>query len=163
MQFFEYKRELAKDYALKWAGGRNPKYYNFENLGGDCTNFASQCVYAGSEVMNFDYPLGWFYKNAYSRSPSWTSAQFFSDFLLREEKSVGPVAKFCELKDIKIGDIVQIKTNGVFSHSLVVTKIEGKEPFNVFICAHSYDAKNRRLSTYNLDNASFLHILGVYK
>lgn len=30
----EYRREAAVDYAKAWALGRNPKYYNFEKLGG---------------------------------------------------------------------------------------------------------------------------------
>lgn len=43
-----YKRNLAVAYAKKWALSRNPKYYNFDPVGGDCTNFISQCLYAGS-------------------------------------------------------------------------------------------------------------------
>ena len=163
MQFFEYNKSAAANYALKWADGRNPNYFDFENFGGDCTNFASQCIYAGSGVMNYSYPLGWFYKNSYFRSPSWTSAQFLSNFLLRDEISPGPVAKMSELKDLQLGDIVQIKTNGIFSHSLVITKIEEQSLFGIFVCAHTYDAKNRRLSTYNTKYANFLHIFGVYK
>ncbi len=39
-------------YAHLWAYGRNPRYYDYEGIGGDCTNFASQCIYAGAGVMN---------------------------------------------------------------------------------------------------------------
>ena len=41
-----YNREEAVSYARKWALGRNPAYFDFQKLGGDCTNFASQCIYA---------------------------------------------------------------------------------------------------------------------
>ena len=41
------------EYANKWAFSRNPKYYNFDNIGGDCTSFVSQCILAGSNVMNY--------------------------------------------------------------------------------------------------------------
>ena len=56
------------------------------------------------------------------------------------------------------------RANGIYTHSLVITKIEGpkENPFNFFICAHSYDALNRRLSTYNLKGANFIKIVGVY-
>ena len=57
----EYNRENAVAYAKKWAYGRNPKYYDFSDLGGDCTNFASQCIYAGSGVMNYTPTYGWYY------------------------------------------------------------------------------------------------------
>jgi len=33
-----YNRVKAVEYAHKWAFGRNPKYFNFDKLGGDCTN-----------------------------------------------------------------------------------------------------------------------------
>ncbi|MDE7439525.1 MAG: amidase domain-containing protein, partial [Clostridia bacterium] len=47
MEILDYNRELAYEYAKKWAFKRNPEFYNFNNIGGDCTNFASQCIYAG--------------------------------------------------------------------------------------------------------------------
>lgn len=34
-----YDRISAVSYAKKWALSRNPKYYNFDTVGGDCTNF----------------------------------------------------------------------------------------------------------------------------
>jgi hypothetical protein len=47
-----YDRAAAVAYARKWALSRNPAYYDYDPLGGDCTNFASQCVLAGGGVMN---------------------------------------------------------------------------------------------------------------
>ena len=47
--FQDYNRAAAVAYAHAWAYRRNPRYYNYEELGGDCTNFASQCLYAGSK------------------------------------------------------------------------------------------------------------------
>ena len=54
-----YDRSAAVAYARKWAFGRNPEYYDFGGIGGDCTNFVSQCLYAGAGVMNFTPELGW--------------------------------------------------------------------------------------------------------
>ena len=45
MREYEYDRNAAVAYARKWALGRNPAFYDFSNIGGDCTNFASQCIY----------------------------------------------------------------------------------------------------------------------
>ena len=47
-----YDRRRAVEYALRWALSRNPEYYDFEDIGGDCTNFVSQCLFAGCGVMN---------------------------------------------------------------------------------------------------------------
>ncbi len=46
MRIKEYNRENAVEYAKIWAYKRNPKYYNFDPVGGDCTSFVSQCLYA---------------------------------------------------------------------------------------------------------------------
>ena len=37
-----YNRAAAVAYAHKWAYGRNPQYYDYEEIGGDCTNYAYQ-------------------------------------------------------------------------------------------------------------------------
>ena len=56
-----YNRERAVEYAHKWAFSRNPRYYDFQNIGGDCTNFASQVIYAGCGEMNYTPTFGWYY------------------------------------------------------------------------------------------------------
>ena len=52
MKIIDYNRRAAVAYARRWAFARNPKYYNFDKLGGDCTNFASQCIYGGNELYS---------------------------------------------------------------------------------------------------------------
>ena len=75
MKIIDYDRDKSVAYAKKWAYGRNPKFYAFSNLGGDCTNFASQCIYAGAGVMNYTPTFGWYYKNLNDRTPSWTGVE----------------------------------------------------------------------------------------
>ena len=72
MKEIGYQREAVLEYAKRWAKGRNPRYLDFEHMGGDCTNFASQCIYAGSGVMNYTPTMGWYYSSGSNRSPSWT-------------------------------------------------------------------------------------------
>ena len=74
---FEYNRALAVEYAKRWALSRNPEYYDYSNIGGDCTSFISQCVFAGSGVMNYTPDFGWYYIDANNKSPSWTGVNFF--------------------------------------------------------------------------------------
>ena len=45
MKIKKYKKDDSVKYAKKWAYLRNPKYYNYDAIGGDCTNFVSQCIY----------------------------------------------------------------------------------------------------------------------
>lgn len=102
MRFFaDYDRSAAVLYAHQWAYGRNPAFYDYENVGGDCTNFASQCVFAGSGVMNFTPDFGWYYIDANQKSPSWTGVPYFWNFMTRQAPSVGPVAQPCALEDLQ--------------------------------------------------------------
>ena len=55
-----YDRFRAVAYALRWALSRNPRYYDFEDIGGDCTNYVSQCLFAGCGVMNYAPENGWY-------------------------------------------------------------------------------------------------------
>ena len=42
-----YSPSKAVSYAKQWAYGRNPNYYDYDPLGGDCANFVSQCLIYG--------------------------------------------------------------------------------------------------------------------
>ena len=155
----EYNRQKAAAYALNWALSHNPNFYNFEDIGGDCTNYISQCLLAGNAKMNYNKHNGWFYVNSSSRSPSWTSVDFLQKFLLNN-KTLGPFGKVVPLEKIEIGDIIQIRQNpNRFNHSVIVTKIENNE---IYVCAHTYNVKNKRLSAYNFIELLPIHINGIY-
>ncbi len=146
-----YNREKAVQYAHKWAFGRNPAYYNFNNIGGDCTNFASQVLYAGCGVMNYTPTFGWYYINVNNRAPAWTGVNELYNFLINN-KGPGPKAKLTTLKDIEPGDIIQLDFNssdGRFDHSPVVVDAGRGTPTTVLLAAHSKDADYRPLSSYS--------------
>lgn len=85
-----YDRKAAVRYAHQWAFSRNPAFNDYEELGGDCTNFASQCLYAGTGVMNFTPTYGWYYIDANNKAPAWTGVAYFYNFITRNEISPGP-------------------------------------------------------------------------
>lgn len=152
-----YNRDTAITYARRWAMHRNPSYYNFEKIGGDCTNFASQCIYAGARVMNYTPTFGWYYRSSYDRSPSWSGVGYLYNFLINN-RSVGPYAREVSASEVMPGDIVQLgTTEGHFYHSPVITGITPE----ILVAAHTFDALDRPLSTYIYDQARFLHIEGV--
>ena len=76
------------EYARRWAFSANPAYYNFENIGGDCTNFVSQCLYAGGAVMNYTRDTGWYYNSLYDRAAAWTSVEYFYKFIVNNVSSI---------------------------------------------------------------------------
>ncbi|MBM6869235.1 amidase domain-containing protein [Pseudoflavonifractor phocaeensis] len=163
MALIPYDREAAVAYAHRWAYGRNPQFYDYEDLGGDCTNFASQCLYAGAGVMNFTPVFGWYYIDPNDKAPAWSGVEFFWNFLTRSEETMGPFGRSCRLWEIKPGDFVQLwNTRDRFSHTPVVVQT-GRIPTlrNTLVAAHSEDADYRPLSTYSFQKIRFLHILGV--
>lgn len=160
MEVFDYDRNAVFEYAKQWAFKRNPKYYNFNSLGGDCTNFASQCIFAGSKVMNYTPVFGWYYTSLNDRTPSWTGVEYLYNFLVSNDGE-GPFAKEEDLDKLEIGDIVQLgRATGDYYHSpIVVAKRNNK----LYVAAHSYDAFLKPLSSYNFSRARGIHILGVRK
>ena len=157
MRVIPYDRTAAVAYAHRWAMSRNPTYYDFEHIGGDCTNFASQCIYAGAKTMNSTPVMGWYYRSSYDRSPSWTGVEYLYNFLINN-KSVGPFGHAVPLSEALPGDIVQLGTaTGDFYHSPVITAVNP----HILIAAHTYDALDRPLDTYVYDVARIVHIDGV--
>lgn len=156
----KYNREAALEYAKKWAYKRNPDYLNFDNLGGDCTNFVSQCLFAGCQTMNFTPIYGWYYNNSYDRSPSWSGCKFLYEFLTTN-KGKGPFGIDVDKEFARLGDVVQfVKNENEFSHSAIITSISDDK---IFVAAHSSNSFNREIESYNFEKVRYIHILGVNK
>lgn len=101
-----------------------------------------------------------FYRSVNDRTPSWTGVQYLYDFLVGN-KGVGPFAEETTPDKLEVGDIVQLgRATGDFYHSPVVVGIEDDE---IYVAAHSYDAFNRPLSSYDFAQVRGIHILGVRK
>ena len=163
MRNIEYDRNLAVAYARQWAFRRNPAYYNFQNVGGDCTNFASQCLYAGTGIMNDTPDLGWYYVSLTNRAAAWTGVEYFYNFLTNNVAGVGdgagPFGEEVLLARLEIGDFVQFgRGTGDFYHTPIVVGFSGGIPL---LAAHTYDAYNRPLTSYRYERIRCIHILGA--
>lgn len=161
----DYDRWAAVQYAHRWAYGRNPAFYDYEDIGGDCTNFASQCIYAGSGVMNYLPTFGWYYIDANRKSPSWTGVEYLFNFLTRPQASVGPAGQACQLWEIRPGDMIQLSFNGqTYQHTPVVVSAQPPyRPEDILVAAHSYDADDRPLDSYDYLLIRPVKILGVVR
>ena len=158
-----YDRPAAVAYAHRWAYGRNPRYDDYERVGGDCTSFASQCLYAGAGIMNFTRDLGWYYLDGNHKAPAWTGVPYFYRFLTRSAPSRGPVGVPAPPELLLPGDFVQLRFDAPeFGHTPVVVEV-GSPPAldRILVAAHSQDADLRPLSTYSFREIRGIHILGV--
>ncbi len=157
-----YDRQKAVTYAHTWAFRRNGKYYNFDPVGGDCTNFISQCLYAGCGVMNLTRDYGWYYVSLSNRAAAWAGVEYLYRFLTNN-KGPGPYASEKPLSAAIPGDIIQLSFDGeAFRHSLMVVSVgEEPAPENILLTAHTNDADNKPLALYTYMRARLLHIEGV--
>ena len=161
-----YNRAHAVEYARRWALGRNPLFADFTGIGGNCTNFVSQAVLAGSCTMNFTPDYGWYYVSVDDRAPAWSSVEYFYDFITQsptfraQNGGVGPFGVEVSRESVMIGDAVQLaNASGDWYHTLMVCGFQGND---ILVCAQSDDALDRPLSTYrNAADFRFLHIKGV--
>lgn len=154
MRYSEYNRTAAVEYAKRWALSRNPKYYDFQGIGGDCTNFASQCIYAGAGIMNYTVDYGWYYISPNDRSAAWSGVQYLYKFLT-SNKNVGPVGINVDIAEIELGDVVFLSDGQRLYHTLVVTGFDGDV---LLVCAHTYDTYMQRLDSYTFVKAYPVHI-----
>ena len=159
-----YNRENAVAYAKKWALMRNPLFTDYSRIGGNCTNFVSQVLLAGSCTMDYAQPFGWFYESDQNRAPAWTGVEFLYDYLTGGgdypdvNDRPGPFGREVRAAQTQIGDVVQLGRGGDFYHSLIIT---GYEPRDILVSAQSDDALDRRLTSYNFEVVRFIHIDGV--
>ena len=154
----EYVRMRSLAYARRWAFARNPLFNDYTPYGGDCTNFASQCLLAGALVMNETPTFGWYYKSDADRAPAWTGVEPLYRFLT-ENQGAGPYGREVAEGEVYPGDLVQLgRSEEDFYHTLVVMEV-GEE--GITVAAHTDDAFLRPLASYDYTLARFLHIEGV--
>jgi len=134
-----YQRDAAVAYAHRWAYDRNPAFYNYDNIGGDCTNFASQVLLAGGAEMDYTPTFGWYYIDANNKAPAWTGVEYLYRFLTSSDRRCGPQGKVVPLDEIEPGDIIQLSFDGQsFTHTPVVVAVKGEPgPENILVAAHT--------------------------
>ncbi len=161
----EYNRARAVEYAKRWALDRNPLFTNFAGRGGDCTSFVSQSIYAGSCTMNFTPDFGWYYINENDRAPAWSSVRYFYDFITgssgfpAQNGNIGPFGIEVDASGVLEGDVVQLAdSTGEFYHTLIITGFSGAD---TLVSAHTNDALDKPLSSYNYASLRYIHIEGV--
>jgi hypothetical protein len=129
------RRIDAVEYADKYCGASdkdeyfflyNKKYKNYNGLGGDCANFASQVLYEGGK---FKKTGSWNYEKDGSRA--WVNAQGFKDYLIYSGRGSlivhGTYDKVLKLSyKLLPGDIVGYEKKGKVVHVSVVTGADSR-------------------------------------
>lgn len=144
------RRIKAVEYADKFCGAAslpeygfkyNPQYRNYNSLGGDCTNFASQIMYEGGFRKNNT----WNYSNG-SGSKAWVNAQSFKNYMLYSGRA-SLIASGSYDKALKAsykllpGDFIAYEKKGKIVHISIVTGEDSKG----YILVNSHNSDRYRV------------------
>jgi len=141
----QYQRFNAVAYAKRYALTPNPAFKYFKvvnNMSGDCTNFISQCLYAGNAPMIYNGRNPWWYNTRiHSWSLSWAVAHSLYWYLKTNQAKNFPGIKGLEVKNknlLELGDLIFYKDHrGVVVHSAIITSFYNNEPL---VSQHSDEA-----------------------
>jgi hypothetical protein len=141
---FKYNRLKAVAYANQWWDKRAPQY---PDMGVDCTNFVSQCLYAGGAPMKYTgiRSTGWWCRTGMAGEPwsySWAVANAFRTFLLHAEQGVRAV-EIREPGQLKLGDVIcyDWDGDGRYTHNTIVTAYDDSGA--PLVNAHTNDSVHR--------------------
>ena len=140
-----YDRRKAKQYADTWWNGANPEYVH---MGVDCTNFVSQCLFAGGAPMNYTgkRESGWWYRGLVDKreqwSFSWSVAHSLQSYLTQSRTGLRAQAVSSPL-ELTVGDVIQYdwEGDGRYSHSAIVTAEDAAGM--PLVNAHTTDCRRR--------------------
>lgn len=142
---WRYDREAARDYADRWWNSANPKYQHFAV---DCTNYVSQCLFAGGLPMDYTgrRDSGWWYQGYSGGSERWSYSWAVSDSLQRyllAGSSPRRGVRKSDPRELLVGDVIfyDWDGDGRWQHSTIVT---GHDPSGwPLVNAHTNNSRNR--------------------
>lgn len=131
----EQRRLDAVGYADRYCGAAadeeyeyayNKKYRNYNPLGGDCANFASQILHEGGKFRKTN---AWNYQRGGSQA--WVNAQAFKDFMLGSKRAsliaYGTYDQVLKASyQLLPGDFIAYEKKGRVTHISVVTGADSK-------------------------------------
>jgi len=125
-----YDREAARAYAERHWNEPNSQFIHFDV---DCTNYVSQCLYAGGAPMNYTggRESGWWYRGRSGGrehwSYSWSVAHALHWYLVGGRNEGLAAERVGSPRDLTVGDVIcyDFDGDGRFEHSAIVTGADG--------------------------------------
>lgn len=179
-----YMRAYATTYALMYSYNRtgsnddstyyNKKFIEFSSYGGDCANFASQCMWAGfygsndtDSITNGRLPMdskgsiNWYCQSNSIRNGNWCYANMLCDYPEAvanagsgESGIIADVYKRVSGGQMSIpnigsnlnGAVFCVTTSTTNGHAIVINNASSNSLNNIYFCAHTQAVNNMPLS-----------------
>lgn len=140
-----YNYTAMANYLEKYWSNYNSAYRSFT---ADCTNFASQALYAGGWAsvdgwyLNANY---WWY-NSSNQTRSWVNVDYWATFA----RNSGRVTSLSNVWNLGVGDVLQAQASGSSSkdHTMMVSYRSGGTPYFTY---HSSNRYRRSMNQVLLD------------
>lgn len=173
MTVSSYSGTAAANYAKKYALNYNSNYPSYNS---DCTNFVSQCLYAGGISMigttrspgTYDSTSNWYckpfevwhtnyYVTEYGLTTSWIRVRDLKTFLRSTlGKSTASIYQPTDLiRECSVGDVVQVveKSTGSAYHSIIISS---KTQSDARYCGHSTSRNDVSIKGIDTGTNSFI-------
>ncbi|MFC4767626.1 amidase domain-containing protein [Effusibacillus consociatus] len=115
-----FDRRKAQRYAELWWNGFNPQYKQFEV---DCTNYVSQCLYAGGMPMAYHSrrDRGWWYRGQ-GKTANWSYSWAVAHSLRYYLEASGRTTVVLDPQQLMIGDVIcyDWDGDGRWQHNTIV-------------------------------------------
>ncbi len=166
-----YDREAAVAYARAHAGERSGDWHDYSNEGGNCQNFASQCLLAGGIPMDGAGDAKWYwYGEALSDGSetagcalSWINVDGFRAYA-RDNRGEGLAAVVdAGYFSGEKGDLIMMGTPEDWNHVVVISEVvkdENGKAVDYLICSNTTDVRDFPVSAYPSAGRSLIRILG---
>ena len=123
-----YRRDLAVRYAEAWWNRSNPEFRAFEL---DCTNYVSQCLYAGGAPMTGvgNREKGWWYQRRGGASDNWSYSWAVAHSLrwyLPTAKQGLRAEERSSAEELELGDVIcyDFDGDGRWQHNAIVVAFD---------------------------------------
>lgn len=140
-----YNRTKAAEYADAHWNEPNSAYLTFEV---DCTNYVSQCVFAGGAPMNYTgkRERGWWYRGMSGKSELWSFSWAVANGLgrfLASSRSGLQAETVRSARQLTVGDVICYDWDGTgrFGHTTIVTAISADG--YPLVNAHTNNSRHR--------------------
>ena len=158
-----YDRAAAYDYLMAYCDERNPRWYAYDDVGGNCMNFGSQVLLAGGIPEDERGDEEWYWDGQNDLDLSWINVGHFYDYC-RDNEGYGLVADTeAGYYTGEVGDVVIVGFAGDHRHTTVISHVVEDEEGNVvdyLITCNTTNYKDFPVSAYYYTCHRLIKIFG---
>ena len=165
-----YDREKAVAYAEQFWRLRNGAWADFSVRGGNCQNYASQCLLEGGIPMDYEGDAQWysirfedFMDSMEGRTTSWAAVRYFRDYAEKNQGYGLAAAVEQPYFSGEAGDILQMGVEENTHHTTVITRLLTDEQGNTvdyLLCSNTANLKDFPAAAYPYPYRNLIKIYG---